>query len=233
MIDDLLQEMIDPAPAPRDKPRRRRMWATVAIVGLSVVGATSLTTSALFTDNDTVQAGIMSGTVDVTSGIGTFDFPAEGLAPGGATVAPITVSNDGSLALRYAVRYSAVAGTPGTTTPDLETPAAAGSLQDALSSLSLYAARRVPPAPRAGHRRRGRRPPMPRYDRRLRAGGHRPALLGDVGARARRPATARSPPSPPRRCACGSTSTPAAGNEYQNTATDITLRFVAEQTVNN
>ena len=43
MIDDLLQDMIDPAPAPRDKPRRRRLWATVAIVGLSVVGATSLT----------------------------------------------------------------------------------------------------------------------------------------------------------------------------------------------
>lgn len=225
MIDDLLQEMIDPAPAPRDKPRRRRMWATVAIVGLSVVGATSLTTSALFTDNDTVQAGIMSGTVDVTSGIGTFDFPAEGLAPGGATVAPITVSNDGSLALRYAVRYSAVAGTPGTTDPDLETPAATGSLQDVLS-LSLYA------LDAAACTVQGTAAATPIASTGFGLAGTDSALLGDVAQGAQEGDRALAALTGEPLCARVDFD-PAAGNEYQNTASDITIRFVAEQTVNN
>ena len=56
MMDDLLQEMIDPAPAHHDAPRRRRLWTTVAIVGLAAVGATTLTTSAIFTDNDATSA---------------------------------------------------------------------------------------------------------------------------------------------------------------------------------
>ena len=65
MMDDLLQEMIDPAPVHHDAPRRRRLWSTVAIVGLAAVGATTLTTSAIFTDNDATSATIESGTVDL------------------------------------------------------------------------------------------------------------------------------------------------------------------------
>ena len=68
MMDDLLQEMIDPAPVHPDAPRRRRLWSTVAIVGLAAVGATTLTTSAIFTDNDSTSATIESGTVDLQIG---------------------------------------------------------------------------------------------------------------------------------------------------------------------
>ena len=68
MMDDLLQEMIDPAPVHRDAPRRRRLWTTVAIVGLAAVGATTLTTSAIFTDNDSTSADIETGTVDLAIG---------------------------------------------------------------------------------------------------------------------------------------------------------------------
>lgn len=225
MIDDLLQDMIDPAPAPRDKPRRRRLWATVAIVGLSVVGATSLTTSALFTDNDTVQAGITSGTVDVTSGIGTFDLPADGLAPGGTTVAPITVSNDGSLALRYAVRYSAAPGTPTRTDPDLETPVTKGSLQDVLS-LSLYAL----PADQCTASGTALATPLVSTGNGL-ASTDSP-LLGSVDQGAQAQDRALAALTSEQLCVRVDFDS-QAGNEYQNTATDITLRFVAEQTVNN
>ncbi len=39
MMDDLLEEMVNPpAPAQADRARRRRLWATVTIVGLAAVG---------------------------------------------------------------------------------------------------------------------------------------------------------------------------------------------------
>lgn len=50
-MDELLEEMITPAPSPTEVARRRRLYSSVAIIALAVVGVTSLTTSALFTDN--------------------------------------------------------------------------------------------------------------------------------------------------------------------------------------
>ena len=50
MMDDLLQEMIDPAPQRADVSRWRRLGATAAIFALAGLGITSLTTNALFTD---------------------------------------------------------------------------------------------------------------------------------------------------------------------------------------
>ena len=105
MMDELLEDMIDPAPSRQDVARRRRAWATGSILVLAGVGVTSLTTSALFTDQDELTGGISTGTVVLSAGGSdiTFDLPVEGLAPGGAVVAPIDVSNVGSLELRYAV----------------------------------------------------------------------------------------------------------------------------------
>lgn len=108
MMDDLLQEMIDPAPVHRDAPRGRRLWTTVAIVGLAAIGATTLTTSALFSDNDATSADIQTGTVDLVIGDGTtFAFTPQNLAPGDATFAPLQVSSSGSLELRYSISYQA------------------------------------------------------------------------------------------------------------------------------
>jgi len=72
VMDDLLQEMIDPAPAPRDAPRRRRLWMTVAIVGLAVVGVTKLTT-ALPDANKTPDVTEMGNTQSPTfTNVGAF-----------------------------------------------------------------------------------------------------------------------------------------------------------------
>src|SRR4051794_24968472 len=129
MMDDLLHEMIDPAPAPRDAPRRWRLWTTVVIVGLATIGATALTTSAIFTDDDEATASISTGNVDLVLGVPVpFEFSPQDLAPGSSTFVPMTVSNAGTLELRYSVSYF---GTPGT-------GGGGGDLTDVLQ-LRLYA----------------------------------------------------------------------------------------------
>ncbi len=114
MIDDLLEDMVDPAPSPQDVARRRRVWATGTILALAAVGVTSLTTSALFTDEDELTRTFSTGTVVLDAGGAELPVPAEGLAPGSTVVAPVTLVNAGSLALRYAVSVSARStSTPG------------------------------------------------------------------------------------------------------------------------
>ncbi len=112
MMDELLQEMIDPAPQRGDVSRWRRLGATAAIFALAGLGVTSLTTSALFTDRETTAGDLLTGTVDLRLGTdanGTADFvlPTLGMAPGDSVVRTLEVHNDGSLALRYAVAYQA------------------------------------------------------------------------------------------------------------------------------
>lgn len=107
MMDELLEEMIDPAPSRQDVARRRRGLATGAILVLAAVGVTSLTTSALFTDQDTLTGTLSTGSIVLDADGATFTMPVGGLAPGGSVVAPMQVTNAGSLALRYAVSLSA------------------------------------------------------------------------------------------------------------------------------
>jgi spore coat-associated protein N len=126
-MDDLLQEMIDPAPEPGDRPRRRRLVATVAIVGLAVVGVTSLTTGALFTDREQTDDGFKTGTVDLTVGQLAFDATADNMLPGDATASAVDVTNSGSLALRYAIQYTAT-----------NTPAASGDNLTDVLALAVY-----------------------------------------------------------------------------------------------
>jgi len=126
MMDDLLQEMIDPAPVHRDAPRRRRLWTTVAIVGLAAIGATALTTSAIFTDNDSASADIQTGTVDLSvNSPATFVFQPQALAPGDTTYAPLVVNSNGSLELRYSIAYKAEQIAATATAPTLLDPSGA------------------------------------------------------------------------------------------------------------
>lgn len=108
-MDELLREMITPPPPRRDPARRRRLVTTVAILGLAGLGMTSLVTSAIFTDHDdTGRTGILTGTVDIEAGEdAAFTLPAGRLAPGDQVFSPVTVTNDGSLALEYGVEYAA------------------------------------------------------------------------------------------------------------------------------
>ncbi len=110
MMDELLQEMIDPAPQRADRSRWRRLGATAAIFVLAGLGITSLTTNALFTDRETTAGDLLTGTVDLGLGNFSFAMPTGGMAPGDVVVQPITVTNSGSLQLRYAVSYLATKG---------------------------------------------------------------------------------------------------------------------------
>ncbi|WP_309134688.1 SipW-dependent-type signal peptide-containing protein [Cellulomonas sp.] len=104
MMDEVLEEMIDPAPPREEVLRRRRLWTTGAILGMAALGATSLTTAAVFTDRDTTEGGITTGTLVLeTAETLEFTLPEGNLAPGDTTYAPMQLANGGSLALRYAL----------------------------------------------------------------------------------------------------------------------------------
>ncbi|KQY47070.1 hypothetical protein [Cellulomonas sp. Root137] len=235
MMDDLLQEMIDPAPVHHDAPRRRRLWTTVAIVGLAAVGATTLTTSAIFTDNDTVSAEIQSGTVDLVVGSTTaFAFAPQNLNPGATTFAPLLVSSTGSLELRYAISYSAVptagpAGSPVVEDTDGTTAVATGANLANVLELRMFrvdAAADCNAANTAGTplNAAGTVTPWPATTTEL-VGS--PATLAQTGDRVLNAGT-------PSEWLCARVDFPSsAGNEYQDSGVELTLLFNAEQTANN
>ena len=115
---DLLSEIERPDPADDERRERRfRLVASVGIIGLSLVGVTTLATGALFTDQSTLPGAITAGTVDIASS-GNLDVTVAlngGFAPGDSITRAVTVSNAGSLAQFYDVSSSAAAGAPGDT----------------------------------------------------------------------------------------------------------------------
>lgn len=83
------------------QPRLLAMVAGALVIVSVSAGAMSL---ALFTDSQAVGANTFStGTVDISTTPTTALVTFSNMAPGDAVTAPITVSNDGTLALRYAV----------------------------------------------------------------------------------------------------------------------------------
>ena len=115
---DLLSEIERPDPADEEKRERRfRLVASVGIVGLSLVGVTTLATGALFTDQSTLPGAITAGTVDVTSS-GDLDVPITlngGFAPGDSITRAVTVTNSGSVDQSYDVDSAAAAANVGDT----------------------------------------------------------------------------------------------------------------------
>ncbi len=247
MMDDLLQEMIDPEPRRADVSRWRRLGATAAIFALAGLGITSLTTSALFTDRETTAGDLLTGTVDVSLGADGapgatfFAMPDGGLPPGGAVARTVTVTNSGSLQLRYAVSFHADAATrgdsvTGTDTPldstDAEAVRGAGDLRDVLT-LDVF-----PVGASDGCATTGAAPAGAGTITDLTRGtgtltdGFSP-ILGDA---TQEPFTgaARTLASGRSELLCVRvTLDPSAGNEYQNTDAPVQLRFDAEQVVNN
>ncbi|MBD7919772.1 hypothetical protein H9657_15985 [Cellulomonas sp. Sa3CUA2] len=224
MMDELLEDMIDPAPSRQEVARRRRGWATGSILVLAAVGVTSLTTSALFTDQDSLTGTISTGTVVLTADGAQFTMPVGGLAPGGSVVAPLTVDNAGSLELRYAVSVSAATTTPETGTAgsgDLRTQLRARVLQDAACTLDSSAAATV-----LGDTQE-------LVDSEFGLPSALTAIMGD-------PATGAQTGD---RVLAGVTGTETlcvrvdmsrdADNTFQNTAAELTFQLDSEQTVNN
>ena len=232
-MDELLQEMIAPAPSRSDLARRRRLVSTFAIIALATFGVTGLTTSALFTDNESVTSGtITTGTVDLTTTSPvSFTLPAGGLAPGDAAFATVTVTNSGSLAYRYAVTYKAndTDTTPGTSTaPPTGVTATTVALSSQLrlrayliaapASCDLAGTASATPLASAG--------PGLSTD---------PTMTPFIG-------TVATGPQPGDRTLSASVNetlclrvdlAKETTNDFQDTATNITLRFDAEQTINN
>ena len=116
---DLLSEIERPDPADEEKRERRfRLVASVGIVGLSLVGVTTLATGALFTDQATVPGAITAGTVRINPtapvAINTSTLLG-GMAPGDTITRAISVLNNGTLGQTYGVASTAVAGALGDT----------------------------------------------------------------------------------------------------------------------
>lgn len=224
-MDELLQEMIAPAPSRSDKARRRRLVSTFAIVALAVVGVTALTTSALFTDNEEIVGGaITTGTVDLsTSGKLDFGLPATNLAPGDAAFATVDVTNSGSLAYRYAVQYQAT----DVPVPPAAAPTASLSSQLMLKSYVLGTGG----VATCDHAGTDAATPLAAAGPSLVTSGLT-TFIGNASQGAQ--AGDQTLAATAVQTLCFRVDLPTATtNEFQNTSTKITLRFDAEQTVNN
>jgi spore coat-associated protein N len=105
-MDDLLEELdsFDRA-TPADRDRRRRFIATAAICGLAFVGIGQLATGAIFDDSANASVTYTTGDVEIeANGQASATLTAaSNLAPGDTTYRPVSVTNVGSLDLRYAV----------------------------------------------------------------------------------------------------------------------------------
>ncbi len=78
----------------------------VLLLSLSTLGVA--TTQALFTDTEAVGANALTtGTVDISSSPTSAVVTASAMAPGDRTTGTMTVTNAGSLQLRYAIQRSA------------------------------------------------------------------------------------------------------------------------------
>ncbi len=223
-MDDLIEEMIEPAPPPEARQRRRRLVSTVAVLGLAGIGLTSLTTGAIFTDNEDVGGAITTGTVDIAAGDLTFVAPAVNLAPGDSSFATVAVTNSGSLALRYAVSYAAPAAPAPSPAPTITPSPTPGYLGSQLT-LRVY----DPTATCTAEGTASLEPLAPAVTPLTEDGG---LLLGNASEGGQEgdrtlPSTASEPLCVRLDLAKD------ADNAYQNTAVDLKLHFAAEQVVNN
>lgn len=87
---------------PRSNPTKALLSAAVVLVGLAMIAVTSL---ALFTDSAAVPANSFStGTIDIATSPTTALLTMSAMVPGDQVTAPLTVQNNGTLQLRYAMR---------------------------------------------------------------------------------------------------------------------------------
>lgn len=214
-MDDLLHELEPPAPAPEERERRRRLVGAIGIAGLSLVTLGTLTTGAVFTDSDDLGANSFStGTVLIGTTPASALFSVTNMAPGDTVYEPLTVLNQGSLDLRYAVTATAT---------DPDTKALRGQLGFAVHS-GVSAANCT-----AGNVAGGTQ----LYP----AAGYQP-----IGAAANVfGSTAQGADAGDQNVAAGGSQLLCVvadldlttGNAFQNSATTVTFTFTAEQTKNN
>lgn len=194
--------------------RARRRWlGPVTLIALSTVGVTTLTTGAIFSDTQSVAANTFStGTVKLGTSPSTAAITMANMAPGDSVTAALTVSNTGTLAMRYAVLSTSDA-------PDSNFLAA---------QLQMTVKNGVASCTTAGFAATG----TVAYGPGVLGSTTGTKIVGDAASGAqtgdRTLAAGASEPL------CMQVTLPiATGNAYQNKTTTATLRFDAEQTVNN
>lgn len=209
-MDDLLNELDPPALEPEERERRRRLVAAIGIAGLSLVTVTTLASGAWFTDTENLTGNELStGSVELTvGGVSSMPFSVTNMAPGDVRTGTMSVTNSGSLALRYAVTADSLAvDVPGGGT---------GNLADQLD-VAVY----------AGATCTG----VPLYTGTI--GDGPTVLFGDVAVGPDTGDRSLVASAAETLCVRASLDGPGTGNQWQLTGTNITFRFVAEQTLNN
>lgn len=102
--DDLAREDEAREELRQRRATRGRLAATLAVVGLATVTLASSATGAFFTDTQSVGGNAFTtGTVRLAATPASTAISSSNMAPGDQVVAPLTVSNTGTLAQRYAV----------------------------------------------------------------------------------------------------------------------------------
>jgi hypothetical protein len=108
-MDDYLREYEgNQAPDEGEKRSRRRLLAAIGIAGLSLVTVGTLTTGAIFTDSQDLNANsFTTGTLILGLNPVSALFAVNNMAPGDVVSKPLTVSDAGTLGLRYATTATA------------------------------------------------------------------------------------------------------------------------------
>ncbi len=85
------------------EPRRRRRRIMALLLGMATVSlGAGLFTLAIFTDTDASGGSFAAGSVDIEANP-TVAFTVTDMVPGDTVTAPLTISNNGTSALRYAL----------------------------------------------------------------------------------------------------------------------------------
>jgi hypothetical protein len=94
--------------SPDDQPRRRRRRGILALLlGLTTVSlGAGMFSLAIFTDSDSSTGTFATGTIDISSSP-TVAFTVSTMVPGDSTTQGLTIANDGTASLRYAMTAAA------------------------------------------------------------------------------------------------------------------------------
>ena len=103
-----------PITSPDDRPRRRRRGILALLLGLTTISlGAGMFSLAIFTDSDASTGTFEAGTIDIESSP-TVAFSVTGMVPGDSSTQAMTIANDGTATLRYAMT-TAASGTLGDT----------------------------------------------------------------------------------------------------------------------
>jgi spore coat-associated protein N len=87
---------------------RRRIASSLVVLAIAASALVIAATGAIFTDTESIAGNTFTtGTVDISTSPASALLTTSAMAPGDRVTNPLTVTNDGSLQLRYAIQRSA------------------------------------------------------------------------------------------------------------------------------